>query len=234
VVTSSVSGASAGVYEGPFAPPRIDAGGRDVAVNARDTRVADLDGDGIDDLVAVLDDAIGIAYGPLRGSYQSLADFDVEAPIRTRFVALADLDGIAGLELLVTVVDEDTGDLSLHAFAIPAAGTIRLGDALATMFVGVVDFPIVDGVGDLDGDGCDEFVFPTVSFPTFRSVVVSGCAFLGGADFLSASIGAIEGDSVGVVPDWNGDGQVEFLLRDQLDSTGGLDAGFVKLRLSPF
>ncbi|MCP4871346.1 MAG: hypothetical protein GY898_21765 [Proteobacteria bacterium] len=160
----------------------------------------DLDGDGADDLVlmAAVDAELEIWFGdPTWGSEGQdddsatgdstlvLPDLCLGPDLRIHYAALGDIDGDGFDDLGVACFDPPAGSALLLYFGHPQpwGGNVSDPDLMIEFVDGDTAFPgaRVAGVGDLDGDGFDDFVFSGARSPNAQipvAWVVHGAADL--------------------------------------------------------
>jgi hypothetical protein len=220
----------------------------------------DLDGDGLGEILVGARGAgttsEGVAYlwyGGASLASGSVADADV---VLTGMDTASQAGWAADLPGDVT--GDGTGDLLVGSdkFDYPnffgatyvVSGTMLasgpLSDALAT-WTGEHDGDhsgfAVDGGGDVDGDGCGDFVvgaypYDTSSEDVGAASVVLGCGLTGtnslawaDARYLGENAGDSFGRSVAILGDQDGDGLDEIMMGAYLHDGGGASAGAVWL-----
>jgi hypothetical protein len=164
--------------------------------------VADLSGDGVDDIAALSYPTVYLFNGPLAPGVHQDVDAEVTIPGFSGAVALAaaDLDGDGGEDLVVGDYSDDGGVTLLLG---PLAPDTTLDDA-AAMVVG--DHPSSVGisvaVGDLDGDPLPELVAGDHNYQPNADDGDAGAAFV----FLDTPRGSVNtrGADVIVVGDNGG------------------------------
>ncbi len=176
-----------------------------VSTNVLDVAVADLDGDGTQDLIVTNQDSgeIALFYGTLLGTYITGPVIDTgESPTS---VVAADLDGDDDIDL--ANVDEGGSILVFHVQTSP--GTFELADVLQ---IGSSASSLA--AGDLDGDGDIDLVTanPTSDVLTLVIQGQDGLFALGPTlDVSSGDTNPLVGPRSVVVADLDGDGLLDIV-----------------------
>ncbi|MDP2308366.1 MAG: MopE-related protein [Pseudomonadota bacterium] len=220
---------------------------------ARSLAAADIDGDGVDDLVvgdptetstASYQGSVSVWQGPLGGGdwRSSSADdrlFGIDAQDNLGYtVAAGDLDGDGYADVLASAINEDTGGSDAGAvYLLLGNATLSLGSDLSTDAQAVVTGTSASGrlgtygiptPGDLDGDGTLDLALPSTSVYVFLDgSTLSGSAALGAADVTVTGTSGDTSTVASTVSDFDRDGADELVLGCPGDDTVGTDAGAV-------
>ncbi len=162
----------------------------------------DVDGDGVDDLIAsaVRDDtnasnagAVYVWLGPVSGSPTKLPGPATTDGFAGYSLATGDTDGDGVAEILSGSTGDDTDGNNGGAVFVSAWGDAALADG--TIHTGLGQFGRSVAAGDLDGDGIDEVI---VGADGRDEVVVVGLATLSGPDGFGRFVGSWDADGDGV------------------------------------
>ncbi len=201
----------AGRGDGTFATP-----GRKIEVPRvpiHNLRVADMNGDGIADIVTPAHDteAVSVRLGDGKGTFRSAPGSPYASFGGFSRVALGDLDRDGDID----VAEVHRSDLSTEykedgLSILSNDGTGRLAHAAGSPFRKLPEGSGIVAIGDVDGDG-----WPDVVTLSDRSRTVA--IFHGGRDgFVPAGTSVVGGRPAGLaVGDLDGDGRAEVLFTDR-------------------
>jgi len=181
---------------------------------SEDLAVADINGDGLSDIVLAAYDAVAVFYQRAGGGFDPVVI--LLAGLRVQGVAVADLDGDGRADIVVA-----------NAGNSPAGGT---GGASVTVLLqtnpgGFVatNIPVADGarrvaIGDLNGDNLPDIavvslVYQSLRTPSRVSVLLQSPTNRGQFAFSAVYDGPLSGNFIGI-GDVNGDGRGDIVVND--------------------
>ena len=176
--------------------------------------VADVNGDGLSDVVLATSNGVVILYRNVAGGFDPAVI--LAAGIKTSGVAVADLDGDGRVDIVAA-----------NAGNAPAGGT---GGASVTIFrqtspgsFSMTNIPVADGarrvtIGDLNGDGAPDIaaislVYQSQSTPSRVSILLQSSAIAGQFSVAGVYNGSYSGSFI-AIGDINGDGLNDLVLND--------------------
>jgi hypothetical protein len=141
------------------------------SAGARDGTIADLDGDGLKEIVIANHDAQSLTLLRNTGAF-TFATWEIGYTHYANDVVAADVNGDERLDLIVAGSDSGIPDRAYHQ----GVASVLMGTGRAT-FAGPVDFPTAPGawqvvVGDFNRDG-----IPDIATANNSSIKVDDCGF---------------------------------------------------------